>query len=144
MYFPDLSPYFDYRMMLAIGWLDQFHDYAEGTVSADVPMQLSQLMLMKKDVNKMRGTHKCPFCEFPQVYIGEGDNKRLLGMSEFWVPGKGEIIYVAPSLIYHYIVSHKYKPPQEFIDAVLQIDFTLDWNSEAEMEARISKDMKEK
>lgn len=28
-------------------------------------------------------------------------------------------MYAAPSLILHYILAHGYKPPQEFIDAVI-------------------------
>ena len=45
-----------------------------------------------------------------------------------WPPGIGEIIvpsrsrvYVAPSLIYHYVSWHRYRPPQEFIDAVVEL-----------------------
>lgn len=29
-------------------------------------------------------------------------------------------MYAAPSLIIHYILQHGYKPPQEFIDAVME------------------------
>jgi len=31
------------------------------------------------------------------------------------------VLYAAPALIYHYVVEHDYKPPQEFIDAVMTV-----------------------
>jgi len=44
--------------------------------------------------------------------------RRALGFSNVFVPGEGRL-YVAPSLILHYIAEHGYAPPQEFQAAVL-------------------------
>ncbi|MEW6206883.1 MAG: hypothetical protein AB1631_00845 [Acidobacteriota bacterium] len=43
------------------------------------------------------------------------------GSGEIRVRGRGRIRYAAPTLIYHYIETHRYLPPQEFIEAVLAI-----------------------
>jgi len=40
-----------------------------------------------------------------------------IGASNLYIPGKN-CIYVAPSLIAHYIAVHSYEPPEEFWNAV--------------------------
>jgi hypothetical protein len=47
-----------------------------------------------------------------------GGKTLMLGSAEIQVAGKGDRIYVAPDLIYHYIAVHQYLPPAEFLDAV--------------------------
>lgn len=42
-----------------------------------------------------------------------------MGTTNLWIPGDG-CVYVAPSLVAHYIRAHRYAPPQEFVDAVLR------------------------
>lgn len=41
-----------------------------------------------------------------------------LGQAEIRVAG-GDLIYAAPTLIYHYVEAHDYRPPVEFIERVL-------------------------
>ena len=48
-----------------------------------------------------------------------GGIKMGLGATNIWVPA-GDRIFVAPSLILHYIDAHGYRPPDAFIDAVRQ------------------------
>jgi hypothetical protein len=45
--------------------------------------------------------------------------ERLIGNAEIRVFGEYETIYAAPTLIYHYVSEHHYKPPVEFVRAVL-------------------------
>src|SRR5262249_8758090 len=52
------------------------------------------------------GYHECEFCG------------KARSSSEFEVPGLG-VVYCAPDMITHYVEEHEYRPPQEFIDAVL-------------------------
>lgn len=47
------------------------------------------------------------------------NEQRKAGYYETVVKGTDETLYLAPSLIFHYITEHNYKPPQEFIEAVL-------------------------
>ena len=41
-----------------------------------------------------------------------------IGDGEIRVLGKSAI-YSAPTLLYHYVVEHHFKPPEEFIEAIL-------------------------
>ncbi len=43
----------------------------------------------------------------------------IMGNGELWVPGAGSLVYVAPVLVAHYVEVHSYRPPQEFVDAIL-------------------------
>ena len=43
-----------------------------------------------------------------------------LGTSEIRVFGQDGTIYAAPDLIYHYVIDHQYRPPDVFIDTLLQ------------------------
>ena len=43
---------------------------------------------------------------------------RLLGSAEIRVFADGGAIYAAPDLIYHYMVVHRYKPPDQFISSL--------------------------
>ncbi len=43
----------------------------------------------------------------------------MLAASNVMLPGEG-VIYVAPSLVAHYVDAHEYQPPQEFMEAVIQ------------------------
>ena len=40
-----------------------------------------------------------------------------LGASNLFVP-TSEVLFVAPSLVVHYIDAHQYRPPDSFLDAV--------------------------
>ena len=42
-----------------------------------------------------------------------------MGNGEVRVRGAGGIWYVAPRLVIHYVVEHRYCPPQDFIEAVM-------------------------
>jgi hypothetical protein len=45
--------------------------------------------------------------------------QRLIGSAEIRVFGKEGAIYAAPTLIYHYVEQHHYKPPADFVHALL-------------------------
>lgn len=63
---------------------------------------------------------KCEFCPGKDVHCAERkSDKLLLGTSEIRVfQGFGRI-YAAPTLIYHYVCDHGYKPPEPFIQALM-------------------------
>jgi len=69
----------------------------------------------------MRGFHGCNLCSEKTGYLSaKRDGEELkLGSAEIRVIGVDGKIYAAPNLIYHYITVHNYRPPDEFIDAVL-------------------------
>jgi hypothetical protein len=60
-------------------------------------------------VNQTRGIHCCPFCKGEVLPTGSYE-MRVAGACE---------VYAAPSLVHHYVVAHGYRPPDEFIAAVM-------------------------
>lgn len=127
-YYEDETPY---RYMsefvdraLNIGWLDKSVPYQTGEVPGIFAEKLTELA--RHPINLTRGWHYCNLChrpsqsEFPQpvtVHSSEGDFQ--VGHGEIRVNGKNGIRYAAPDMIIHYVLDHGYRPPAEFIDAVL-------------------------
>ena len=114
-HFDDLAPcvYFHGRhalpRLLAVGWLEQGHDFPTGEVPAGL---LPRLIAFRKSTKRpwpylyMGGQH-C-WCGTPESY----SHRNLFS------PWDG-LVYAAPEGIRHYIAAHRYRPPAEFIDAVL-------------------------
>lgn len=135
MYYPDLSPY-EYgapigpcSVMLNVGWLDISKSFTPGSVPAEFLERL--LLLSESSINRTRGSHACTFClsELRSDSRGEMDGKSAIRMlRSLGGLGNGEIVvvsgngncYVAPTLISHYVERHGYRPPSEFVDAVVQ------------------------
>jgi hypothetical protein len=92
-----------------------------------------QKVIFMKNYFHMMGVHYCDFCNEkdtimenlikPQVKF---NNETInLGGSEIFVI-KDKLVYIAPSLIFHYVLDHEYLPPDEFIDAVMQYEIIPD------------------
>lgn len=108
-YYKDLTPYNYHHHStkeLNVGWLELGQDFDTG----DVPEGfLENLKLYENNrVFQTRGWHSCQFCE---------DKKS--GSYEIRVISNSGVYYACPVLIIHYIEEHKYLPPQEFIEAVM-------------------------
>ncbi len=108
-YYDDLTPYTYDAIRWAknpvnIGWLDKGQDYTKGEVPAGFLNKLGSA----DTCGRHKGSHNCPFC-------GGSDSSNVL-----YVQGKG-VTYVFPEMLSHYIRKHGYKPPQEFIDAVMAL-----------------------
>jgi hypothetical protein len=129
MYYPDLSVYEYIRHegdnVLNIGWLDELHEFPKGKVSEQFLEKL-QYICFSQRINQTRGYHRSPFLTWKKIFrsIHIGYPIRIksklifLGSAEIRVPGKNNIIYAAPNLIYHYVKDCHYLPPSEFIKAV--------------------------
>jgi hypothetical protein len=128
MYFPDLTPYEYFKgrpSALNIGWLDAEHPF----VSGDVPQGFVERLrvLVSKPCERTRGFHICQFCDFdPHLVIYDQDAVRrlretgALSSAEIRVVGHDGTVYASPTLICHYVAAHRYQPPQEFIQAVME------------------------
>jgi hypothetical protein len=70
-------------------------------------------------VNPTRGFHGCHLCprEYPFRSSRNGDELSL-GSAEIRAFSNRGAIFAAPNLIYHYVADHRYKPPEEFTDAL--------------------------
>jgi hypothetical protein len=120
--FADLSPYTYIRVSSTeknVGWL--------GESSMFDTMERDELLLemlwrhCKISVAQTRGIHECELCRLSRSYIAERNGERLLlGSAEIRVISLAGSVYAAPNLIYHYVQAHQYRPPMEFIDAVLK------------------------
>jgi hypothetical protein len=112
-FFQDLTPYTYCRPKedppgtVNIGWLERKRPFATDETSPEFHARLEQLC--RKPVKQTRGLYPCPFCR--------GPNKPF-SSAEIRVQ-RGERVYAAPVLVHHYVVAHGYRPPEEFIEAVL-------------------------
>jgi hypothetical protein len=107
--------------VLAIGWLDPAHDYERAAVSSAFFEPLIRLLADPWQPAITAGFHCCAFCRFsggPAEFRYAGATARL-GAANLFVPGD-QRLFVAPSLIAHYIDAHGYAPPIEFQQAVQQ------------------------
>ncbi len=98
-------------ILTAIGWLENGKDFSTGSIPKDVYLKILELSKIQWSFATYRGYHYCDLCRFQFEHCGgQGD-------SNIFVPGNGKV-YVCPSLITHYINTHFYLPPREFIEAV--------------------------
>lgn len=110
-YFEDLTPYTylqpedEEPNTVNIGWLDPAHDFPTGVTTEEFQAKLE--LLCMRQVKRTRGFLHCPFCQGLER-----------SSSEMRVAHGGKV-YAAPSLVHHYVVAHAYRPPDEFIAAVL-------------------------
>jgi hypothetical protein len=132
-YYEDLTPY-QYSARneppklnsLNVGWLSRDKPFSIGETSQKFKDRLFQFCLDEYVVNIARGFHVCEFCSISTekwVEVGKsryGEKAHWLGIgnAEIRVLGNSAI-YAAPTLIYHYVTEHQYRPPDEFIEAVL-------------------------
>jgi hypothetical protein len=81
--------------------------------------------LCRAGVNRMRGFHYCPFCDWPPepflpspTTARDEEGEFGVGSAEIRVPGPSGVTFAAPDMIIHYVTDHGYRPPDEFLDAL--------------------------
>lgn len=142
-YFEDLSrcDYFGSfapeAQLIAVGWLDHLHPISTGTVPDGVMSRLVDFLKDPCDFISFWGYHQCEICRPEGVQLPPSptreqiaeelsrDSKLFpgldLGSANLFIPVPGRLeIYVAPSLIVHYIRSHDYFPPLQFQEALMK------------------------
>ena len=137
MYYEDLEPYgIDAalsqagKMALAVGWLESGFEYPRGPSDPQVIKRLFDFAKRRWWTGQL-GYHSCDLCPSASPYaatVVEWRRRTFLGLRrtlrcttgdfEFFIPAHG-CVYVAPSMILHYIMTHDYAPPRKFVDAVL-------------------------
>lgn len=106
-----LTPIAEAPFVRAVGWLDAAHMYAEGIAANDFVDKLHMLALHSDESAlalswpEATEPHLCELCEDFETCGNLG------------IPG-GNVLYVAPAMILHYVTDHRYQPPEEFRDAV--------------------------
>lgn len=120
-YFKDLSDYAYAADSIpgtkAIGWLSRGHAFP--TMAPDEEVLDLLWLYCSISVEQTRGMHDCEFCPVGSArYFERNGHRLLLGTSEIRVFSRDGQIYAAPTLIYHYVAVHRYKPPDEFLQAL--------------------------
>jgi hypothetical protein len=125
MYFEDLTPCSYGRApsadVLSVGWLSRDHTFAVGP--APQPFVDALAELASRPVNLYRGVHLCEFRPSPPKVLSEGGIPMIdplpgtAGNGEIHVTD-GDLTYVAPVMVLHYVTAHSYLPPAQFIRAV--------------------------
>ncbi len=95
--------------LLAVGWLGRGARFETGPVGRDFLERLRRLLVNPWEPLVSLGLHECDLCQFNGPAYGRN----------LFVPHRGRI-YVAPEAVLHYIETHWYRPPNEFISAVEQ------------------------
>lgn len=112
MHLPDLTPctylpVADHSKILAVGWLEGDVEFPTERIAVDLYDKLCALSYNPWQPFVSAGAHVCTICQFSGAS----------GSANFFVPD-GDVVYVAPELITHYIAAHSYLPPREFLDAI--------------------------
>jgi hypothetical protein len=118
-YYADLSEYSYYGAEPGtqnVGWIGHGHEFRKAEPDAEILDKLWDQC--KISVLQTRGIHKCEFCDGDSYYAEKNGETLLLGSAEIRVFSSSGAIYAAPTLIYHYVKSHNYSPPDEFIRAL--------------------------
>lgn len=123
--------------LLAIGWLDGPREFPTGDTQPEVVPRLLGLDAAFLIDEGSRGYHACYYCG--RAPRSTQDFGRLRGKRRPWDSrpqspyGKGhslvrlgDVVYMFPSLLPHYIVVHGYRPPDGFQAAVLSGVFLAD------------------
>ncbi len=96
-----------------VGWLNPGFPFETGSVSPEFMSKLKQQCVTPYRPMVLMGAHECEFKPDSSTQCQAPGHKNL------WIPGANGCLYVAPEMIVHYIETHGYKPPEEFIQTVL-------------------------
>lgn len=121
MWYEDLSKcgYFDdYFPTIAVGFLENGKPFSKGETSVKILEKIYEFNKTSGMYHRFLGYHLCDFCDYVNVE---------LGATTIWLAYKDKI-YVFPMLITHYIESHSYLPPPEFMEAILNYNHEYSMN----------------
>jgi hypothetical protein len=106
-YFANLLP-----TRIAIGWLEKGKQYTTGKTPREIVEKIYEFNKTDGMYYRFLGYHECDFCDFINIE---------LGATTILIAYKNKV-YACPALITHYIESHSYRPPDEFIETVSNYD----------------------
>ncbi len=132
-YYADLTPcdYFGAALrgvrwssyLRAIGWLERGQEFPKGRVPAPVFRKLFAMAREPWEPVHCMGWHTCTLCWIPRLrprlvfLLTPPFGVVSVGITNLFVPGQ-RFLYIAPSMVLHYISKHRYSPPTEFCEAV--------------------------
>ncbi|MBX7116349.1 MAG: hypothetical protein K1X64_18635, partial [Myxococcaceae bacterium] len=103
----------------AVGWLGKDANFVPGPTNARDFEKLCSLLVEPWQPMGLLGWHDCELCQFSKGPRTQrfGSLEVRMGITNVFVPA-GPFVFVAPSLIAHYIDCHRYAPPPPFLEAV--------------------------
>ena len=106
----------------AVGWLAWGHSYKLRNTKLPETrfLRLLRLLVNPWEPGHFMDYHECEFC-FEETVPCTIQREGLVvycGANNLYVPASG-YIFVAPSLIAHYVEMHSYEPPEIFWEAVM-------------------------
>jgi len=104
-----------------VGWLQVGSPHEIGPVSEPFFAGLVRLLAEPWQPVVTKGFASCGFCQFSRGPYSLRYKRATiaLGAANVFVPGESEV-FLAPSLMAHYIDAHRYRPPDVFQEAVLR------------------------
>lgn len=128
MYIPDLElcryhgrPFDSANWLVplrTIGWIEHPQPLSTGTVPGELIPRLKAMVEKTRAVYSQynfRGMKRCSICEFEEL----PSPGPIWSQENIFIPSPNAV-YVAPGGIVHYIEVHSYRPPAEFVEAVLR------------------------
>lgn len=122
----DLDPYYGCEAdaalgldPLAVGWLQRGQEFDTGPLPDGFADALLAFCFDRHTVCARPGTVACPLCQERVEPVRRQEQTAHFGLAEIRVLGE-EDIFAAPTLIYHYVTAHDYRPPDVFVRAVIQ------------------------
>ena len=128
-YYADLTPftYDDFveaeGELRNVGWLSSLRPFRQGRPSRDFRRRLFDLC-SEPQVHHL-GYHNCRIDRCRLVPRRRGVTTKLkgrsltLGSGIVVLEGRDGVSYAFPDLLYHYVKTHWYRPPDEFVEAVM-------------------------
>jgi len=129
MSIPDLAPcrYFfkddvTATKLIAVGWLEGSHPYPQGAIGDELFERLVEVMALSFWIAPVQslGGHRCSLCpdgEREQEKFSFRGRRFGMGAANLFLPGEAAL-FVAPSLVIHYVRDHFYRPPEAFCQAL--------------------------
>jgi hypothetical protein len=123
--------------LVAVGWLDGPNPFAKGRTDPGVVRKLLDLDESSLIHEGTRGWHTCYYCRhflWLRGFTARFGKDRSLWDARPQSPRSmghhlvrlGDTVFMCPSLLPHYVVTHRYRPPDAFQEAVLAGVFLSD------------------
>ncbi|MDB0554427.1 hypothetical protein LBW46_25810, partial [Ralstonia solanacearum] len=113
-----------------VGWIDVRSEFESGVVPAEFVERLKLIAggvgVFKALVEPIREIPVCELCGEVELRNAKG---MLIPNAEIWVPAVSRI-YASPITILHFVEVHGYRPPTEYIDAVLGVDLAAKFDAD--------------
>ena len=133
--------------LLPVGWLGASVPESGSAPEEFIDKLLAAYVAKSTFTDGTAGWHDCEFCPGAEAWYPGGQvgpiikwrdrEQRLYGHGHYLVR-HGLSVFMAPSLILHYILDHSYRPPDQFIQAVMHGSFLgpadLNWDESSPRE----------